>query len=620
MTVSADVDNTKNLIEAQIASADTRATQTVSQAQQFLNNLSSAANAVPPFIDFFAPSVNLSVPSITTVQPPRPTAAILAIKGSIADEPGSFSVSIPDRLVSSVPIENFTVPTINFPTAPTITSLIKPGSPTISFPAGVPDVPSFTLPTDLTVSAQTLPNVPSLIVPDFDLTIPSITVDLPTNTFNYVEAAYSSVLKDAITAKLLDGVQNGGTGLGATVETAIWNRQVERLVQQRDDDIEKTLSLFSGRGFTMPNGIVGAQVQELLVNYSHDREQASRDVAIEQARIAKEMTQFFLKTGLELEGLELDWANKVANRALEAQKAVAQFAIDFYNAEASRFNLELARYQAKAIEVDATIRTQQLILDGYKAELGAAEVQSRMDSVSIDNYRAILSKHDTSIKLYEAEVNAVLAAIQIEKGKIDIFKAEIDAYIAEIQAQKNEFDLFQAQIDGEKAKIELHQAEVEAYATRVQAIKIANDVVIEQIRADIAEEELNLRAHLANVDIWKVKSDFATSEFNLEADLYRTDAAMYQTDVRLLQAASELDVQTQVRASSLDQASANMSLQAAIANMNALLSAQGQRVEASKAAAQGYAAMAGMIAGSVQGMLQLGGQGTSIETLETAAS
>jgi uncharacterized protein (UPF0335 family) len=136
-------------------------------------------------------------------------------------------------------------------------------------------------------------------------------------------------------------VNNGGTGLGATVQTAIWNKDIERLSQQKDDDVEEVLAKFSGRGFDMPTGMVAQQVNEVLKEFTNNRSQNSRDVMIKEAEMAFDMSKFFLSTGLNLEQIEINHANNVANRALEAEKAVVQFSVDLFNSKVTKHNLDL---------------------------------------------------------------------------------------------------------------------------------------------------------------------------------------------------------------------------------------------------------------------------------------
>ncbi len=615
MTVASDVATTKNLIVDQIAAADSRSSDAVSRAFDAINGLAGVSAEVAPAIDFVAPNISVNVPVISGTAPTAPS--LSAILSAIGSPPGNFSAEIAERSMQDAPQEQFTVPDINLPTAPVFQALVKPSALAIALPDDIPDVPVVNLPSDLVVGNQTVPNAPTVSLPSFGEALPTLDIDLPQTTLAYVEPVYASALKTALASKLLDGIVNGGTGLGATVQTDIWNKDIERLEQQKDDDIDKAINLWSGRGFDMPAGMVAAQVQEIQKNFTNDRSQNSRTISVEEARIAKEMTQFFLSTGLSEEQINLSHANNVANRALEAEKAVVQFSIDLFNSKVSKFNLQLDRYKAKQIEVEMELKIQELVLSHYKAELEGVNTKLGQDAIKVDNYKAILASHDINVKLYTAEVGAVLAQLNIERAKVDIFKGEIDAYVAEIGSQKAQYGLYLAEIDGEKAKIDIHKTEVDAYATRVDAVKVSNDVVIAQINADISEERMNLDAHLANVEVFKAKSDQALSQIGHESDIFRTNSAVFETLLRHAQAQAEFNVSTQIRTEALTQANAGMSLEAARANMNALLESNRIRVEAARGQASASAAMAGMVAGAIQGMLQLGGQGTSLETTES---
>ncbi len=616
MATQTGFDEAASAIDAQILLANERSTTAMANTYDAINNLAAISQEVPPAIDFVPPSVSLNIPVVSGTAPSAPDAAIAAIKAAIGAIPGNFIASIEDRSVQSAPQETFTTPIINFPTAPLFSPLTKPEALTIALPGGVPDAPVITLPTELSVGNQNIPNMPAISLPSFGEALPTLDIDLPQTTFAYVEPVYVSALKTAIATKLLSGVENGGTGLNATVETAIWNRQIERLEQQKDDDVDKTLNLFAGRGFDMPTGMVAMQVREILKTFTNDRSQASRDVAIEQAKIAKEMTQFFLSTGLNLEQIELNHANNVANRTLEAEKAVVQFSIDLFNSKVSKFNLELDRYKAKQVEVEMKLKIQELILAQYQMELQGVETSIKVDGIKIDNYRAILQSHDINIKLYEAELGAVVALLNIERAKVDIFKSEIDAYVAQLKAQKNEYDLYLAQISGEEAKINIHQTEVEAYATRVNAVKVSNDVVIAQINADIAEENMNLKAHLGNIDLYKAKSDQAMTEIGQEADIFRTNSSVFETLLKHAQAQAEYNVEAQIKTESLDQRAAEMSLETARANLNAVQQSMKIRSIAALGQTKASASLSGMVGSAISGILQLGGQGTAIENTE----
>ena len=615
MTVAEDVVIIKGHVDDQVEVQTTRAVIAISDARSHLEALTNTSLFE---VDQIAPVVGgnvLITSSLLTATPPdKPTTNITAIKASIPTQPGDFEATVTSRAIQSSPQEEFSTPVVTFPTAPTFTKETKPSSPTIALPAKVPDTPSLTVPSDLAVSSQSVPNIPSISLPNWGEPIPTIDIDLPATVLAYVEPVYTSALKSAIAADLLTKVNNGGTGLNATVEGNIWNRDVERLQQVLNDNIDDTLNRFAGRGFTLPPGVVAAEVQELQINHTNERAQQSRSVSIEQAKLADVNTRAFLEMGLTWEGLLINHANNIANRALDAEKSIIEFSIALFNSKITKFNAELARYQAKATEVENLIRIEDLKLEQYKAELSGVEATANKDRVSVENYRAKLASHDAVIRLYEAETNAVVTALNIERAKVEIFKADIDAYIANINAQRNEYDLYIAEIQGERAKIDLHRSDVDAYTARVNAVKISNDVVIEQIKSDITLKEMNLKAYLANVDIWKEKSQLAIQELGIEDSFYNADISKFREEVRKEVAQAELNLETITKGIRLEQANADLRLQTGIANVQALIEQSRARITAAKGTSDGYVSLATSAVSVIQTMLQLAGQGTSQET------
>jgi len=221
MATQTGFDAAASAIDARILDAEKNAGKAMADVKNAINNLQDAAKATPPSIDFFAPSINVNIPVISGTAPGKPS--LTAIKNAIGAIPGNFSASIAERTMQSAPQEGFVTPTIVLPTSPIYSELVKPSALAIALPDDNPDAPTVNLPTDLTVGDQTVPNIPTVAVPDWGEDIPVMDITLPETTFAYVEPIYESSLKTALASALLDGVNNGGTGLGVTVQTAIWN-------------------------------------------------------------------------------------------------------------------------------------------------------------------------------------------------------------------------------------------------------------------------------------------------------------------------------------------------------------------------------------------------------------
>lgn len=613
-TVTANYNTITSRVDDQIASQDARANTAMNSAAEFLKNLQNNASILPILIPpLDKVNVDFGVIPVGAIPPVKPTVEIDAIKADMPPVPADFTASVDDRDVQETPGENFGPPTISFPTAPSFAREPIPSISAIEVPI-VAIKPTPTIPGDLTVSDQIIPPIPSISLPNFGETIPTISIDLPSANLAYVEPVYTSLLKTELESNLLSKIQNGGTGLNATIEGNIYNRDVERIAQKLSDDIDSTLNRFSGRGFTMPPGTVAAQIQELQINHTNDRSQQSRDVAIQQATIADANTKAFLQMGLSWEQVTLSHANNIANRSLDAEKSVITFGISLFNTKIQKFNAELTRYQAKDIEVQSLFRIETLKLDQYKAELEGVAAEANKDNVSIENYKARLAAHAAQTSLYQAETAAVQSNINIQLGRIELFRANISNYEARAGERKNEYDLYLAEIQGETAKVGLYRSNVDAYAARVSAVKSANETVQEQIRSDIAVEEIKLKAHLANVDIWKEKSQLAIQELVFEKEYYSTQITRFKEAVRMAIANAELKLQADVRAGQFEQAQAKLDFQKALADTNILLDEAKFKLRGAEVLSNHYIALASVAIGAVQTMMQLSSEGIDTKT------
>jgi aminopeptidase-like protein len=117
----------------------------------------------------------------------------------------------------------------------------------------------------------------------------------------YEEAIYSSSLKIATEAKLLDIVENGGTGLDATVEAAIWDRALSRKQVADVAKHDESERYFSSRGFNIPQGALVARLDELLTERARAEDDINYDIMTEQAKLAQTNTHFAITSSIQYE-------------------------------------------------------------------------------------------------------------------------------------------------------------------------------------------------------------------------------------------------------------------------------------------------------------------------------
>ena len=286
-----------------------------------------------------------------------------------------------------------------------------------------PDAPSAEELTPATISVPEKGSLTSISVPT--ITIPTYTLAEPSTTeLYYDEATYQSDLHDALETALLDFIENGGTGLGADVEDALWARARARQALTNEKVRDTIEEFMSARGYTVPPGALSGLLKEALLEETRGDAQLNYEISIEQARLARAQSEFTVTSSLAMEGQTKDQFNNVANRALEYAKSSAQVIIDLYLGKvqgyiAKQQALKLTVEAAK-LQVDAAAAANDSVNQTYATDVRAYEAQTKMEIAIVES---IAKVYGFKIAGYEAD--AKVAAIQLN-GQIEELRAKMD--------------------------------------------------------------------------------------------------------------------------------------------------------------------------------------------------
>lgn len=382
-------------------------------------------------------------------------------------------------LVNNLQFTKPSDPAVDIPALPDTDALHS----NIGLPPTSPAEPTFdTLPSAPQIVVPATPTLLGISIPDFISTtpdrgfasvVPAFTLEaLTVPELTALNNTYASALNDAIRAKLLSNITDGGTGLSATVESAIFNREAERDAQALQDAIDKTTSHWAKLGFTLPDGSLTGPLSELNTAYLNKRLDTSRDISIEQAKLEQENLKYSLQYATSLEIKMIDVADAYANRALEAAKATVTTLIQLYNSN----------------------------LETFKARVGAYRDEA-------EAYRAVLQSKAVEVDIYRAKIEG-------QKLIGEINKQEVELYNAQWEGQMNRVRIFEAQIRANSAQIEQAKLLIERYASQVQAFSTRANVYISQYNADIT-------AYKSSVDHWVASSEqeIRSAEASLKADI-----------------------------------------------------------------------------------------------------
>lgn len=260
--------------------------------------------------------------------------------------------------------------------------------------------------------------VPTITIPTYELEEPDVT------ELVYNEAVYASDLQDALKIALTDFIENGGTGLGVDVETALWERGRARQAILNERTYNEAHEFFASKGYTLPPGALGGRLTEALAEQTRADAQLNFEILIEQARLARAQSEYSMNAALTLEGQDKEQFNNVANRALDYAKSAVQVVIDLYTAKVTAYVARMdgtkTMVEAEKVKVDAAVAANSGVIDAYaadiegfkaklQAELGIVEMVAKVYGYQVAGYEADVKAAtmllDAQIKEYQARVD-----------------------------------------------------------------------------------------------------------------------------------------------------------------------------------------------------------------------
>lgn len=489
-------------VEEIIADARNFASESFGNAQGLVSTAVSIANSIafPQFPVF--PSVR-PMPSIPETTPPPDQYPTLRPTGPRPGSPSlqpAYRPSLPDfgaiprpeRLEYS-DLFAFEPPDITLPPAPQ--DIPEMGE------YDFPDVPLLSMPETPALAPINFPDAPSVSIPTLDLHAPERPTEAPPDARQLVEVSYNRVLPemreyleqqvDAFTARIspehaetmaqlerrLSEITEGGTAMPAHLEQAIYDRTRRRTEAQRREAEAEAWEASARRGFTLPPGVLQAALQRASRQGHEGNVAAASEVAIEMARLEQQNIQFAVQTSTALRQVVLNsalqWAGtlvQINGQAVQYAQAIAQAALDGYNARLALFQSEVSLFQAEAQVYEVQLRAAFADLERYQALLNAEQLKAQVNGQLIQQYREQISGERAKIDLYTAELQGVSARLDADRAQIEAFGMQVRAYMAQVQGKEAELRVYTAAMEGDRTKVQAFASQVEAFRSEVQAI------------------------------------------------------------------------------------------------------------------------------------------------------
>lgn len=403
------------------------------------------------------------------------------------------------------------MPNIQMPNAPGMLDVEAPVKPLIDTTVELPDAPTITMPEMAELVQLDIPEFTFPELPDFNGTAPTLgNVSVPNVFINWSEPEYQSEILDDIKGKVSSGVREGGTGLPATIEDALFNRARRREGREVERAVQEAVGDWSSRNFSMPPGMLVKQVAVIREEGQLKASELNRDILIEASKWEIENMRFLVEQGLALEQINVNLFTNTANRMFEVAKFNAESQISVFNAQISLFNAQNAAFETLSNVYKTKLEGALAKLSAYKTAVDAQVAMGQINEQHVKVYQAKVEAMLSNVEVYKALVQGASVRSETIKNQFDAYRTEVQAFSEQISAQKNRVEVYEAQIRGEAAKTDMFEANVRAYASRVQAA---------QSKADIKGKEIQLKMEAARTWISKYGADLEAYKATLQANL-----------------------------------------------------------------------------------------------------
>ena len=427
-----------------------------------------------------------------------------------------------------------TLPTLNLPAAPAMREVPLPAEPTVDTAIDYPTAPDFTLPEMDALLPITIPEFQFPELPDFDGKVPTLNAEPPEVFINWAEPEYASELYDELVALVREWLK-GGTGLPPEVEDALFSRARERDSKETERAVQAAFTDWAARGFTMPPGMLAAQVNAAREDGRLKAAELNRDILIEAAKWEIENIRFAVQQGIALEQLSQNLWENATKRLFEVARFNAEALKDAFNLKIALFNAQMQGFQALVTLYKTRLDAALAKLTAYKTMIEAQQAIGQLNQQRVEIFKAKLQGVQVSAEIF----NTLMKSAEIKAGVIakeyDAYRTRIQAYAEQIGAEKVKFDAYKAQVDGETAKANMFEASTRAYAEVVRAVGTKADVKIkhQQLKAD--SERLKIQGFEAQVSGFKAQTDAALTLMKHQTDVF-------QAQVQAWKAASDISV------------------------------------------------------------------------------
>lgn len=216
---------------------------------------------------------------------------------------------------------------------------------------------------------------------------------------DYIARFFPGALATACDDWIQDAITNGGTGIPAAIETAIWDRARGREIIEARRLEQEAASQFAARGFVMPPGALAARLLEVQQDATNKSATLSRDRAIKSVELEIENIRFAIEQGLKVRLQVIAGVGDYIRAWLKPAEEAVDYAAALVNAKEKLWNEASNYYKALIAEAEMKLRAQEI----------TATSRDRMVSLDVQSFSEFV-RGQTNAALSVAQVIGQAAA------------------------------------------------------------------------------------------------------------------------------------------------------------------------------------------------------------------
>lgn len=415
---------------------------------------------------------------------------------------------------NEIVVPDFTeiAPELNFPAAVTVADIDAPNTRPTLDALTVPDSPDITYPTLPTLAQVVVPDDVNVVIPQFEYTFTMDRPTPPTQQFSFNEEIYSSTLLTGALALLQNDIDNGGYGLRAEDELNIWNRAKDRIAGATSTEQDEAERNIAARGFSMPPGSLNALIARSAQNKAGRMAEVNNELAIKRADLHVQARQFAITTGLNAQQFLIGFHANRMDRLLTANKYLADFGLQYYEANIRDFQAELDRYRTEATVFETKLRAALANLEVLRSKLEAARLKGQINQDQIELYNAQYRGVEALVNVYNTQLQGVRVKAELQDLKFRVYGEDIRAYVARLQAEGQKVTNYRELVNAETAKMTAFNAKVDAHNAILSGKRTSAD--IQKLRIDTERENAELKLKEFDAETRRWLNEYAQSVEN----------------------------------------------------------------------------------------------------------